>query len=71
MTPHGFIRFHDGSIAVRLYQGGRWRTRCGPTNGSGNIFDCDASRFMDDQNRHVRDFHQESVKKYVGKGEAA
>ena len=71
MTPHGFIRFPDQSIAVRLYRGGRWTTGRGPTDGGGNVFDCDASRFVDDQNRHVRDFHQESVKKYVGKGEAA
>ena len=71
MTPHERINHHDGSVSVRAYAGGRWTVRHGPTNGQGDIFDCTASRFVEAQNRHIRDFHQPSVRGYLGKGEAA
>ena len=71
MTPHATQSHLDGSVSISILAGGRWKVLSGPANGTGDVFDCDASRFMDEQNRHVRDFHQESVKKYVGKGEAA
>ncbi len=61
MTPHATQNFLDGSAAIRIYPGGRWTTRRGPTNGTGDIFDCDASRFCDEQNRWIRGFFRESV----------
>ena len=71
MTPHQTLILLDGSIAMRVYPGGRWHVKGGPTNGIGDICNCDASRFVAEQNEHVRDFHRESGRGYLGKGEAA
>lgn len=71
MTPHQRQNHGDGSVSIRVYPGGRWTVRHGPTNGSGDIFDCDARRFCDEQNEFVRDFHAGAVRGYLGQGEAA
>ena len=64
MTPHQ-TQIHMGrSVAVRRYQGGWWTVREG-WNG------CAAERFCEIQNKWIEPWHQESVKKWVGKGEAA
>lgn len=75
MTSHQKMLHLDGSISERIYAGGRWSVRRGPAGGgestTGGIIDCDAQRFVDDQNRAVRDFHRDAVRGYVGAGEAA
>ena len=72
MTPHQTQIHLDGSVSIRIFAGGRWKVLSGPANGTGDVFDCDASRFCDRQNyMAVRDFHQKSVREYMGKGEAA
>ena len=71
MTPHQTQAHLDGSVSIRIFAGGRWKVLSGPANGTGDVFDCDASRFCDEQNRFVRDFHQPSIRGYLGRGEAA
>ena len=71
MTPHATQSHLDGSVSIRIYPGGPWKVRRGPANGTGDVCDCDDSRFVDEQNRFVRDFHQPSIRDYYGKGEAA
>lgn len=68
MTPHMSQAFSDGSVAIKIYPGGRWKV--GKMNGHG--YDCDAQQFAERQNEMaVRDFHQKSVREYMGPGEAA
>ena len=57
MTPHQRIELPDLSVAVRIYPGGRWKV----LHMNGEIYECDASRFCDEQNRFVREFFRESV----------
>ena len=64
MTPHQQITHLDGSVSVRIYQGGWWTVRKG-------IGTCDASKFCADQNKWIERWHQSSVRDYVGMGEAA
>ena len=64
MTTHQTQNHRDRSVSVRRYRGGWWTVREGWE-------DCDAERFVEAQNRHIRDFHQPAVRGYLGKGEAA
>ena len=64
MTPHMSQTFFDGSAAWKIYPGGRWKVYT--MNGHG--YECDAQRFVDDQNRFIGDFHRESVTKVRREG---
>ena len=64
MTPHQTQIHMDRSVSVRRYQGGWWTVRKGWAG-------CDAERFCDVQNNWIEPWHHESVKKRVGRGEAA
>ena len=64
MTPHQTQNHPDGSVSIRVYPGGPWKKQKGP-------YICHASKFVDEQNRFVRGFHQKSVRGYLGEGEAA
>lgn len=64
MTPHQLQNFLDGSQAVRIYQGGPWTV----TEGWD---DCAAQEFVDAQNKWIDQWHQKSVKGYLGVGEPA
>ena len=64
MTPHQTQNHLDRSVSVRRYQGGWWTVRDGWE-------DCDASRFVEAQNKWIENWHQKSVKGYLGRGEAA
>ena len=68
---HELITLPDSSVAVRCWAGGRWKVLRGPTNGVGDIFNCAASRFVDDQNKTILRSFQRAVEEYVGRGEAA
>ena len=64
MTPHQTQNFLDGSTAVRIYPGGRWKVHA----MNGHAYECDAQQFCDDQNRFIRTFHRESVAKVRREG---
>ena len=64
MTPHQQQTHDDGSISVRRYRGGCWSIAKWWEG-------CDAENFVELQNRYIENWHQESVRNYVGRGEAA
>lgn len=64
MTPHQTQTFPDGSEAIKIYPGGRWKV--GKMNG--RVYECDATQFCDDQNKWIRGFHRESVTKVRREG---
>lgn len=71
MTAHQTQNFIDGSRAIRPIPGGPWEVKNGPTNGRGDIFDCDASRFVEVQNSFISDFHEAAVRERRGRERAA
>ena len=67
MTPHQTQTFLDGSEAIKIYPGGRWKVMRGASNGShdceASYYDCQAAVFVEAQNKFIGDFHRESVTK--------
>ncbi len=70
--PHRMQQyFLDGSKAHKPLDGGYWEVKRGPDNGAGDIDNCTASLFIDQQNRSIRDWHRDSVRTYRGAGARA
>lgn len=68
-TPyHEYLKLPDGSVAVRIYPGGRWKTLHGAENRHGDIYGCQACVFVTEQNEFTRGFHRESVAKVSREG---
>ena len=69
MTPyHEQITHSDGSVSVKVFPGGPWEVLRGAANGGTSHHDCQACKFVDDQNRFIGDFHRESVAKVRREG---
>jgi len=69
MTPHATQNFLDGSSAIKIYPGGRWKVLRGADDGT-DYYDCRACKFMAEQNRFIGEWHRESVTKVKKGGEA-
>jgi len=54
MTPyHEQITHSGGSVSVKVFPGGPWKVLRGAANGGTNHDDCQACKFVDDQNRFI------------------
>ena len=59
MTPHQTQTFLDGSVAIKIWPGGKWKVwRFGE-----DVYECTANQFVAEQNKHIKRSHRETVTK--------